>query len=136
MEQNAATDDCNVFDDGQHLNVFLDDQDVDNSLIESTTIENDCIDFGIRAILQEYTADVNHNNAYDTILSRVKELVSLVEASRNSKERVTLVEEALDQIFHNEKANIAPEKPAPKGTVVSACPIGKVRRTYVSSWNF
>ena len=62
------------------------------------------------------------------------ELVSLVEASRNTKERVTLVEEALDQIICNEKANIASEKPAPKGTVLSAwCPVGKAQRTYVSS---
>ena len=104
----------------------MDDQDVDNSLIESTTIETDCIDFGTCAILQEYTVDVNHSNAYDTIMSRVKELVSLVEASRNTKERVTLVEEALDQIICNEKANIASEKPAPKGRVVSACPVEKV----------
>ena len=51
--ENAVTDDCNVFNDGQHLNAFLDNQDVDNSLIESTTIETDCIDFGTRAILQE-----------------------------------------------------------------------------------
>ena len=69
-------------------------------------------------------------------MSRVKELVSLVKASRNTKEKVTLVEEAFDQIICNEKANIASEKPAPKGTVVSACPVGKVQRTYVSSWNF
>ena len=63
--ENAATDDCNVFDDGQHSNVFLDDQDVDNSaLIESTTIETDCIDFGIRATLQAYTVDVNHRQQH------------------------------------------------------------------------
>ena len=84
--ENAATDDCNVFNDGQHWNVFLDDQDVDNSLIESTTMETDCIDFGTRAIPQEeYTVEVNHSNAYNTIMSRVKELVSLVEASRTSQ---------------------------------------------------
>ena len=67
--ENRSTDDCNVFDDGQHSNVFLDDQDVDNSLVESTTIETHYIDFGTRAILQEYTVDVNHHsNAYDTIM--------------------------------------------------------------------
>ena len=90
----------------QHSNVFLDNQDVDKSLIESTTIETDCIDFGTRgAILQEYTVDGNHSNAaYDTIMSRVKELLSLVEASRNTKEIVTLVEESLDQLICNEKA--------------------------------
>ena len=112
-------------------------QDADNSLIECTTMETDCIDFGTRAIPQEeYTVEVNHSNAYNTIMSRVKELVSLIEASRNTEEKVTLVEAALDQIICNEKANIASEKPAPKGTVVSACPFGKLRRPYVSSWNF
>ena len=135
--ENDATDDGNVVDDGEHSNVFLDDQDVDDALIESTTIVTDCIDFGTRAIFQECTVDVNQDSkVYDAIMSRVKELVSLVEASRNTKERLTLVEGALDQIICNEKANVASEKLAPKGALVSACPVGKVRRTYVSSWNF
>jgi hypothetical protein len=67
---------------------------------------------------------------------RAKELVSLVDASKFPRKRGVLVEDALDKIISTEKANIASEKPQPRGTVVSGCPVGKVRKTCVSSWNF
>lgn len=125
--------------------VNLDDH-IDNFasdiLIESATVETDCIDFGSRLLHHD---EHNHEedgiqtdicNAYDIIMARAKELVSLVEASKNSKERSILVEEALDNIIANEKANLASEKPPLTGGLVSACPVGKVRKTYTSNWHF
>jgi hypothetical protein len=69
-------------------------------------------------------------------MPRAKEIVSLVDASKIPKERGILVEEALDKIISTEKANLASEKPSPRGALVSLCPVGKVRKTYVSSWDF
>ena len=43
---------------------------------------------------------------------------------------------SLDKIIFTEKANMASEKPPPKGSLVSGCPVGKVCKTYVSSWSF
>ena len=62
--------------------------------------------------------------------------VDLVHGSKFQQERGVLVGEALDKIISIEKANIAPEKPPPRGTLVSGCPVGKVRKTNVLSWNF
>ena len=129
------TDFSQNFDDGHNTNAHVDDDD--DILIESTTVETDCIDFGSRALHHEYIRpELDHYNAYDMIMSRAKELVSLVDASKFPRERGVLVEEALDKIISTEKANIASEKPQPRGTVVSGCPVGKVRKTCVSSWNF
>ena len=68
-------------------------------------------------------------------MPRSKELVSLVDDSKFPKERGVLVEEALDKMISAKKANmIASEKPPPRGTLVSGCcPVGKVRKTNVSS---
>ena len=79
---------------------------------------------------------MDHDNAYDSIMTRAKELVSLVDASKIPKDRGLLVEEALDKINSTKKANMASEKPPPRGTVVSGCPVGKVCKTYALSWNF
>ncbi len=63
--------------------------------------------------------------------------MSLVDASKIPKERGFLVEEALDKIIFTEKANIASEKPPPRGTLVSGCCVGKVpSTTNALSWNF
>jgi hypothetical protein len=128
------TDFSQKFDDGHNTNTQVDDDD--DILIESTNVETDCIDFGSRALHHEDIPKSDHYNAYDMIMPRAKELVSLVDASKFPRERGVLVEEALDKIISTEKANIASEKPLPRGTVVSGCPVGKVRKTCVSSWNF
>ncbi|KAI2505355.1 hypothetical protein MHU86_9061 [Fragilaria crotonensis] len=99
------------------------------------SLETDCIDFGSRALHHEDVSELERYNAYDSIMPRAKELVSLVDASKAHK-RGLLVEEALDKIIFTEKANMASEKPPPKGSLVSGCPVGKVCKTYVSSWSF
>jgi hypothetical protein len=115
-------------------NTHLDDND--NILMESTSLETDCIDFGSRALHHEDVSEFERYNAYDSIMPRAKELVSLVDASKSPQERGLLVEEALDKTIFTEKANMASEKPPPKGSLVSGCPVGKVCKTYVSSWSF
>ena len=63
-------------------------------------------------------------------------VVSLVDVSKFPQEQGVLVEEALVKIISMEKANIASEKPPPRGTLVSGSPVGKVCKTNVLSWNF
>ena len=55
---------------------------------------------------------------------------------QKTQKRGALVEEAIDKIISTKKANIASEKPPPRGTLVSACSIGKVRKPSVLAWNF
>ena len=112
-----------------------DDDDIDDVLIECTTVATDCIDFGSRFLHQKDICISDHYNAYNMIMPRAKELLSLVAASQNPEERGLLVEQALDNIISMEKANIASEKPPPNGMIVSACPVGKLRKTTVSQWH-
>jgi hypothetical protein len=125
----VVSDNC---DDGHNRNTHVDDDD--DILIEST--ETNCIDFGSRALHHEDVTKSDHCNACNMIMPRAKELNSLVDASKIPKERGVLVEDALDKIISTRKANIASEKPPARGTVVNGCPVGKVRKTCVSSWNF
>jgi hypothetical protein len=125
------TDVSDNYNDGHGMNTYVDNDD--NILMESTSLETDCIDFGSRALHHEDVPESDHNNAYDSIMPRAKELVSLVDASKIPKERGVLVEEALDKIISTEKANMASEKPPPRGTVVSGCPVGRVLNRYVSA---
>ena len=76
------------------------------------------------------------NVTMPTIIPRAKEPVSLVDASKFPKERGDIVEDALDKMISIEKANIASENPPLRGTLVSWCPVGKVRKTSVNSWSF
>ena len=108
---------------------------LDDILLESTTVETDCIDFGSRMLYHKDAPILEHYNAYNSIMPRAKELVSLIDASKLHKERDFLVEEALDKIIFMEKANIASEKQPPGGALVSGCPVGKVRKSSVLSWN-
>ena len=124
------------FDDEDDSNSLVDDDDIDGLLVECTTLQTDCIDFGSRALHHENGPHPEHYNAYDMIMSRAKEIVSLVDASKNPKERGVVVEESLDKIISTEKSNIASEKAPPRGLLVSACPVGKVNKTNVSAWNF
>ena len=64
-------------------------------------------------------------------MPRVKELVSILAASKNHRECEVKVEQALDKLISDEKANIASEKPSPIGGVVSSCP---VKKTKISAW--
>ena len=138
LHRGHATDVSDNFDEIHDTNTHVDDDH--DILIESTSLETDCIDFGSRALhhedIGEDITEFDHYNAYDGIMPRAKEIVSLVDASKIPKERGILVEEALDKIISTEKANLASEKPSPRGALVSVCPVGKVRKTYVSSWVF
>jgi hypothetical protein len=124
--------------DADTLDAFNDgnDGDDDDLLVESTTLQSDCIDFGLRALPHEDGLNCQRYNAHDTIIPRAKELVSLVDASKFPKDRGDIVEDALDKMISIEKANIASENPPLRGTLVSGCPVGKVRKTNVSSWSF
>ena len=126
------------FDGCHDTNTLVHDggDDIDDILIESTTVQTDCIDFGSRALHHECVPNSDHYNACKMIMPRAKEQVSLVDASKFPKERGVLMEEALDKIVSTEKANLASEKPPPRGRLVSGCPVGKVCNTNVSSWNF
>ena len=70
------------------------------------------------------------------IMPRAKQLVSLVDASKFPKERGVIVEDALNKMISTEKVNIVSENPPLRGTLVSGCPVGKVCKTNVLSWNF
>jgi hypothetical protein len=132
------TDILDVFDDGNDTTTpaHVSGDDVDGILIESTTVQTDCIDFGLRALPHEDILNCHHYNAYYMIMPRAKELVSLVDASKFPKERGVIVEDALDKMISTEKANIASVNPPLRGAIVYGCPVGKVRKTNVSSCNF
>jgi hypothetical protein len=53
-------------------------------------------------------------------MPRVKELVSIVAASKNCCECGVAVEQALHRLTSDEKANLASEKPPPIGGLVSS----------------
>ena len=97
-------------------------------------MDSDSIDFGSRLHHQDKIPDALFYNPYNMFMKRVKELVSIVAASKNCHERGEAVEEALDKLISVEKANLASEKPPPIGGVVSSCPVGKVKKTKVSAW--
>jgi hypothetical protein len=128
------TDITDNFDDGHDTNnlVHVNDNDIDDKLLESTTVETDCIDFGLRALYHENVPISEHYDENNSTMPRAKELVSLVDASKIPKERGFLVKEALDKIIFMENVNIASEKPPQRGTLVSGCPVGKVPITNVS----
>jgi hypothetical protein len=107
------TDVSENFNDGHGMNTHVDNND--NILIESTSLETDCIDFGSRALHQEDVPKPDHYNAYDRTMPTAKEQVSLFDALKIPN---VLVEEALDKIISTEKANMAFEKPPPRGTIV------------------
>jgi hypothetical protein len=58
------TDITDNFDDRHNTNnlVHVNDDDIDDILLESTTVETDCIDFGSRALLHEDVPISEHYN--------------------------------------------------------------------------
>ena len=70
------TDITDNFDDRHNTNnlVHVNDDDIDDILLESTTVETDCIDFGSRALLHEDVPISEQYNAYDSIMPKAKEL--------------------------------------------------------------
>ena len=127
---NGSLDNCHV---SHHGDDNYNNDDDDAWLVESI-VESDCIDFGSRVHHQDQFPDALFYNPYDMIMPRVKELVSIVAASKKCRERGVAVEQALDKLISDEKANLAPEKPPPIGGVVSSCPVWKVKKTKVSAW--
>jgi len=119
-------------DDGSHIDGSDDDYN-NGCLIESPAL-SDRIDFGSH--FHEDVALGGHvYNAYDMIIPRAKELISIIAASKNCRERGVAVERALDKMISEEKENLASEKPPPLGGFVSSCAVGKVRKTKVSDWS-
>ena len=117
------------------------DYDDKEEILDEATVENDCIDFRSRLFeenwidgAQAHTA-ISSYNAYEAIMPRVKELVSLVASSKNCRERGIVVEEALDHLILQEKENLAAQKPSSRGVLLSACPVGKIKKTNVSGWD-
>ena len=92
-------------------------------------MDSNCIDFGSRVHHQDEFPNASFYNPYNMFMPRVKELVSIVAASKNCREGGVAVKQALDKLISDEKANLASEKPPPIGGAVSSCPVRKVRRT-------
>lgn len=100
-------------------------------------MDSNCIDFGSCLHDQEGFPGAVYNPHHDIIIPRAKELVCIVAASRNSRERGVAVEEALDKMISAEKENLASDQPLPQGGVVSVCPAveKEVRKTKVYGWS-
>jgi hypothetical protein len=131
------TDFFGACNDGNHRPTLADaDGDDKDGVAESTTLGSDCIDFGLRALPHGDVLNYQRYSAHDTIIPRTKELVSLVDASKLPEGRGDIVADALDKMIAIEKANIASENPPLRGALVSGCPVGKLRKTNVSSLNF
>ena len=116
-----------------------DDDDGNQDLHVESTIDSDCIDFGSHLYEQlhrdgeENQGSMSLYNPYETFVPQIKELVSLLVASNNCRERGIAVEQALDNlVISKEKVFLALQKATPRGGVVSACPSGKVKTTKVS----
>ncbi len=129
LQDYESLDDCHNGHCGDNNN-----DDEGNAWLVECTVDSDCIDFGSRVHHQDEFPDALFFNPYDMFMPRVKELVSIVAASKNCRERGVAVEQALDKLISDEKANLASEKPPPIGGVVSSCPVGKVRKTKVPAW--
>ena len=76
--QHELCEDCH---DGGSGDNYHDDDDDDAWLIESK-VDSDCIDFGSRVHHQDEFPDSLFYNPYDMFMPRVKELVSIVVASK------------------------------------------------------
>ena len=107
--------------------------DDNDGLLFESAVGSDIIDFGSRHQHEEDITEAVYN-PYDMIIPRAKELVSIVSASKNCRERGVAIEEALNNLISKEKENLASEKPPPRGGIVSVCPVGKVKKTKVSGW--
>ena len=114
MQDDESLDDCHDSHRGDKNN----DDEVNVWLVKST-VDSDCIYFGSRVHHQDTFPDALFYNPYDMSMPRVKELVSIVAASRNCCERGVANQQALDKLISDEKANLALEKPPPIGGVVS-----------------
>ena len=70
------TDIFDIFEDANDMNtlVHVNGDDIDDILIESTTVQTDCIDFGSRALHHKDVPNCHHYNVYDMIMARAKEL--------------------------------------------------------------
>ncbi len=122
-----SLDDCHNSHHGDNNN-----HDEDNAWLVESTVDSDCIDFGSFVHHQDQFPDALFYNAHNMFMPQVKELESIVVASKNCGERGVAVEQALDKLIsHENKANLASEKPPPIGGVVSSCPVGKVRKNIV-----
>ena len=121
MQDDESHDNCHDSDGGDNYN-----DDDDDAWFVKSTVDSDCIDFGSRVHHQDEFPVALFYNPYVMFMPRVKELVSIVAASTNRRERGEKVEQALHKLISDEKANLASQKSPPIGGVVSSCPVGKV----------
>jgi hypothetical protein len=117
FQDDESLDDCHNSHCGDNNN-----NDEDDAWLVESTVYSDCNDFGSRVHHQDKFPDALLYNPYDILMPRVKEQVSIVAASKNCRERGVAVEQALDKLISDDKANLASEKPPPIGGVVSSCP--------------
>ena len=132
MSQEAHLQNAGFSDDGSDIDGS--DDDYNNGCLIESPVRSDRIGFGSR-----FHKDANLGrhvyNAYDMIIPRAKELVSIIAPSKNSQERDVAVERAPDKMISEEKENLASKKPPPLGGFFSSCAVGKVRKTKVSEWS-
>jgi hypothetical protein len=95
LQDDESLDDCHDSHRGEKNN----DDEVNVWLVKST-VDSDCIDFGSLVHHQDEFPDELFYNPYNMMLMpRVKELESIVAASKNCHERGVAVEQALDRLF-------------------------------------
>jgi hypothetical protein len=115
LKDDESLDHCHDSHRGDNNN----DDDNDAWLVEST-VDSDCIDFGSCVHHQDKFPDALFYNPYDMFMPRVKELVSIVAASKNCREPGVAVDQALDKSISDENANLASEESPPIGGVDSS----------------
>ena len=120
-------------DDGSDIDGS--DDDYNNGCLIESPARSDRIDYSSRFHDDVLNMGGHVYNAYDMTIPRAKELVSIIAASKNCRERGVAVERALDKMISEEKEDLASEKPPPLGGFVSSCAVGKVRKTKVSQWS-
>jgi hypothetical protein len=90
-----------------------DDDDDDNEWFVESTVESSRIDFGERAH-EECEHDLSSYDPYQSIMPKVKELVTILAASNSCRELGTDVELALDNFIFGREGNLGFSKTTAK----------------------
>ena len=78
---------------------YNDDDDNDGWLVESTPVDSDCNDFGSRAHHQDKFLNALFYNYTTCFLTRVKELVTVITASKNTDSMELLSSKHMTSLF-------------------------------------
>jgi hypothetical protein len=113
----------------------------DHDDIELGPASNSCIDFEERfnhtyAELRK-SSIVNESKPYQVCMPKCKELFALMASNAQDEDEETEILSAFfDEKIARQKTILFSRKPAPKGRVISACPVGKhARKTNVAEWS-